>query len=678
MIPMTPMIKERTLRFLAVAAGTLMLCTALISCSDDNDDDKGNSALTRVSPNFTYSTSADNAPPESPADPSQTTSSFLTDPSTDTSAPITTKVPTVTTAPITTKTEDKPTAPSTTDGKNDSDIVKVTDYIPDIHVDLRYAGENNLSGVAIYDYKDAYLRYGTVKKLAKVQSKLRDQGLSLLIWDAYRPYNMQHKLYMILPECATNPQNGKYVAFNTGGTVAVAVVKADGSALPLPSDFDVDGSKADRDFSDLSAESAKYAKLLDELMTANGFEQYLTTKWYRYTDSVSYPIDYKMTIGEEGITVCEKWTVSCEKTLNLRKYASTSSKILDKIPRGKEITVFFMHEKFAYVEYNGTRGYVLAAYLVQSDENGWKSELSTVKPTDNYSYSQMNSDLLALAKEFPDLLKISSIGKSELGKDLTLAILGNEKAEKKIFVSAAIHAREHMIALYSTAQIEYMLRNPSMICDGTNYTFAELLDKVCFYIVPMSNPDGIEIVQTLTFPDAFKSKYASDPTYYASQWKANALGVDLNMNFDAEWDKAGKRPTDSKSPSYLGYKGTSAECAAESKALAEFIRENKFDFVLSYHMMGSVIYWDYGDNKDVIEQSREIALRIAAGSGYPLGDPGSSSVAGLKDYVMSKLATPSLTIEFGTEAAPAAIRDFDNIWARTKNVLAISADWILG
>lgn len=668
------MTKLRKIGYLAVGAVLLML---LISCSDN----AGSSELTTISPTLAYSTSADTKSPETTVTTASMTTT-LADPTTDTSAPITTKtptttLPTVTTTVTPTTTADDPTVPPTVDSKKDSEIVKVIDHIPDIHVDLRYAGENNLSGIEIYDYKDAYLRYGTVKKLAKVQAKLREQGLSLLIWDAYRPYSMQHKLYMILPDCATNPQNGKYVAFNTGGTLALAIVKADGSALPLPSDFDEDGSKADRDFSDLSSEKAKYAKLLDELMTANGFEQYLTTKWYRYTDSVSYPIDYKMTIGEEWITVCEKWTVKCERTLNLRKYASTSSKILDRIPRETKITVFFMHGTFAYVEYNGTRGYVLAAYLVQSEADGWKSELSTVKPIDNYSYSQMNADLKSLATEFPDLLKLSSIGKSELGKDLTLAILGNEKAEKKIFVSAAIHAREHMIALYSTAQIEYMLRNPNMICDGTNYTFAELLDKVCFYIVPMSNPDGIEIVQTLTIPDAFKSKYASNPTYYASQWKANALGVDLNMNFDAEWDKAGKRPTDSKSPSYLGYKGTAPECAAEAKALADFIRENKFDFVLSYHMMGSVIYWEYGDNKAVIEQSREIALRIAAQSGYPLGDPGSSSVAGLKDYVMSKLATPSLTIEFGTEAAPAAIRDFDNIWARTKNLLAVSADWVL-
>lgn len=666
--------KLKGLIFTAVLA-TLALAS-LTSCTPGDSPNAlttiGDSALTTAPETSTAPTQTTNAPQTSNV---VTTTSPITTtaPSTTSSqAPQTTTVPT-TTSPTTTA----PTTTSPSVEPKESEMVRVLDYIPDIYVDLRYSGENNLAGTSIYNYTDAYLRYGTVKKLAKVQDELRKDDLSLVIWDAYRPYNMQHKLFMILPECATDPKNGKYTNFNTGGTLSLAIVNADGSALPLPSDFDESGSAADRDFSDVSAKRSKYAKLLDELMLANGFEQYLTTKWYRYTDSKSYPIDYTMTLDKEGVTVCEKWTVNCDKTLNLRKYASTSSTILTRIPKGTKVTVLFMQTRFAYIDYKGTRGYVVASYLKQSDENGWQSDLTTVIPVQNYTYAQMNADLASLAVEFPELLSISSIGKSELGKELTLAILGNKNAEKKIFVSAAIHAREHMTALYSVAQIEYMLRNPDKTCDGVSYTIGELLEKTCIYVVPMSNPDGIEIVQTGVIPDAFKDKYSSSPLDIASLWKANALGIDLNNNFDAEWDKVDKKPNASKTPGYLGYKGTSPECAAESKALADFVREYDFDLVLCYHTQGSVIYWEYGDNKKVIAQSKQLAERIAASSGYILDDPGSTSVAGLKDYVMSKLETPSLTIEFGTEAAPGPLRDFNNIWARTKDALVISADWLL-
>ena len=47
----------------------------------------------------------------------------------------------------------------------DSDIVRVTDYIPDIIVDLKYSTDDNFTGKRVYDFKDVFLRYGTVMKL---------------------------------------------------------------------------------------------------------------------------------------------------------------------------------------------------------------------------------------------------------------------------------------------------------------------------------------------------------------------------------------------------------------------------------------------------------------------------------------------------------------------------------
>ncbi|MDE6929141.1 MAG: hypothetical protein K2P02_00065, partial [Lachnospiraceae bacterium] len=65
------------------------------------------------------------------------------------------------------------------------DFVNVEDYIEDIYVELRYSTADNFTGQKIYEFSDAYLRYGTAKKLMCVQEKLREQGLSLKIWDAF-------------------------------------------------------------------------------------------------------------------------------------------------------------------------------------------------------------------------------------------------------------------------------------------------------------------------------------------------------------------------------------------------------------------------------------------------------------------------------------------------------------
>lgn len=82
----------------------------------------------------------------------------------------------------------------------DDEYVLVKKYIPDIYAELMYATENNFTGVRIYDFTDAYLRYGTVKKLANVQKELKEQGYSLKIWDAYRPFEAQQKLWEVYPD----------------------------------------------------------------------------------------------------------------------------------------------------------------------------------------------------------------------------------------------------------------------------------------------------------------------------------------------------------------------------------------------------------------------------------------------------------------------------------------------
>ncbi len=92
--------------------------------------------------------------------------------------------------------------------------------------------------------------------------------------------------------------------------------------------------------------------------------------------------------------------------------------------------------------------------------------------------------------------------------------------------------------------------------------------------------------------------------------------------------------------------------------------------------MGSVIYWQYGNNKVVNNKNNDLALKWAMVSGYTLGEPSPTSTAGLKDYVVDKLGIPSLTVEFGTTECPLQLREFDNIWARNRDMLLTSALWV--
>lgn len=171
----------------------------------------------------------------------------------------------------------------------DDEYVLVNKYIPDIYVELMYATDNNFTGVRIYDFTDAYLRYGTVKKLANVQKELKEQGYSLKIWDAYRPFEAQQKLWEVYPDpnYVANPADGMK-KHNLGGTVDITMVAADGSIIPMPTEFDDFSLKADRNYSDIDNEEAvNNVMILQNAMENNGFTGY-QGEWWDYSDTVEY------------------------------------------------------------------------------------------------------------------------------------------------------------------------------------------------------------------------------------------------------------------------------------------------------------------------------------------------------------------------------------------------------
>lgn len=176
----------------------------------------------------------------------------------------------------------------------DDEYVLVKKYIPDIYVELMYATEKNFTGVKIYDFTDAYLRYGTVKKLVNVQKELKSSGYSLKIWDAYRPFEAQEKLWEVYPDpnYVANPAKGMR-KHNLGGTVDVTMVDINGDEIPMPTEFDVFSLKADRNYADIADEEAvKNVMILQNTMENNGFTGY-KGEWWDYSDTDLYePVNF--------------------------------------------------------------------------------------------------------------------------------------------------------------------------------------------------------------------------------------------------------------------------------------------------------------------------------------------------------------------------------------------------
>jgi len=175
--------------------------------------------------------------------------------------------------------------------RKDEDFVRIADYIPSVYVDLKYATTDNFTGVAIYDFTEAYLRYGTVKKLMNAQAILQKQGYALKIWDAFRPPAAQFVLWDVCPDPAyvANP-NGGYSSHSRGNTVDVTMVTSDGKEVKMPTGFDDFSAKADRHYEDCTPEETAHAQCLQEAMSESGFVPY-TAEWWHFSDTDPYPVE---------------------------------------------------------------------------------------------------------------------------------------------------------------------------------------------------------------------------------------------------------------------------------------------------------------------------------------------------------------------------------------------------
>lgn len=237
-----------------------------------------------------------------------------------------------------------------------TDFVRVTDYIPSAAVELKYSTDDNFTGHRIYEFDDVFLRYGTVMKLKAVSTELASLGLSLKIWDGFRPVSAQFRLWEICPDptYVANPNKG-FSNHSRGYAVDLTLIDSDGIELEMPTGFDDFSSRADRDYSDCTEQAAENARLLDRIMEKYGFSGYWG-EWWHFNDTQKYDVEECF---DPGI-IARRHIM--EDAVLLRSYSDTESEILI-IPKQEPVTLLGYSEEYAMVEYWGYRGYVQSALL---------------------------------------------------------------------------------------------------------------------------------------------------------------------------------------------------------------------------------------------------------------------------------------------------------------------------
>ena len=297
-----------------------------------------------------------------------------------------------------------------------------------------------------------------------------------------------------------------------------------------------------------------------------------------------------------------------------------------------------------------------------------------VYPYQAYSYEMMLSDAQRLQSLYPDLIKTSSIGKSVENRDLLLIEFG--RGENKIFVCGAHHAREYITTTYLMYAIDnysYAYRTNSM---WGNYSPKQILDNVTFTIVPMVNPDGVNLVQngldaTEHASELSQMRIMDNPAAGYRAWKANIRGVDVNWNYDKDWTfERNKNERGS-----TGFNGDMPYTEPETIAVSNFVDNNYFDAYFSFHSQGQIFYWADDENAP-----SSIYTAIKNDTGFSGHKESATGVGGsFFDYVYRKFNKPTVTIELCPYVGPYPYPDqkFDTVWKPAKNILLVAGNEIL-
>lgn len=291
------------------------------------------------------------------------------------------------------------------------------------------------------------------------------------------------------------------------------------------------------------------------------------------------------------------------------------------------------------------------------------------------TYEIVQLQIQGLKARYP-FLETGSIGKSVMGRDLFYIRLG--RGPNQISYNASHHANESITTPVLMKFIEDYSKSYSTGSSLLGYNIRDLYNRTSIYLVPLVNPDGVDLV-------AYWPNY-SDPAFIKaaalnktglplpSVWKANIRGVDLNLNYPAEWDKEKQEEIKAgiTGPAPRDFGGNAPLSEPESRAMVDFTKARNFKLVIAYHTQGGVIYWQFENYAPQI--SLTIARQFAAISGYAVeAGTAEAAYAGYKDWFLQEYGKPGFTIEVGKGVNPVPPGQLPVIYGENLGILLLGA-----
>ncbi|WP_444652673.1 D-alanyl-D-alanine dipeptidase [Citrobacter portucalensis] len=171
------------------------------------------------------------------------------------------------------------------------ELVDLSVIFPSLHIDLKYATADNITGAPIYREARCLLHTEAVTALAKSISIAQLAGLQLVVYDAYRPQQAQAILWNACPD----PQYVVDVAIGSnhsrGTAIDVTLMDDRGHLLDMGAGFDEMHDRSHAWHPSVPPAAQRNRLLLNAIMFGGGFVG-INSEWWHFElpDAARYPL----------------------------------------------------------------------------------------------------------------------------------------------------------------------------------------------------------------------------------------------------------------------------------------------------------------------------------------------------------------------------------------------------
>ena len=283
---------------------------------------------------------------------------------------------------------------------------------------------------------------------------------------------------------------------------------------------------------------------------------------------------------------------------------------------------------------------LIVAPAIVSGEQNWPGE-----PVDNHifmSYAALTQEVSDWANENPEIVELSSIGQSYLGRELWMVVLSdwtmetkfNGDAKEMIYIDGGHHGNEYLGTALAWLTAKWYINE----WNAGNEEAVNVLQNTELHILIMLNPDGNDA----------DTRHNLNLTTAANPFVSEVVptGIDLNRNYDHFWDDCS--PSDPFAP------GGGPFSEPETRANADYMNSYMQDadlYVTMHTGVWIILYpwgkwpeqpsdWElfHGIRDEVNENISDIPLQNANQGLYP--NCGTS-----RDYGYGVMGFPTFTFE---------------------------------